>query len=248
MCGWSGRRDQVGGWGQRRVGRDGVQAAGGGSWRCRAETRARREREKGGGTAPTFIGLPARGGVPPRSEASSPESGAPIGPNPSRGLLTLAGNRTTSFPTRSSRQRNYSAPTPRHDTNRPHQNWSANCPVKPPGPCPGDRSRVPHARSSVRPAPINAPALSTPTWPALYNIPLLDRSFAGRRDDKTFTIHGESAAASEGRRYIVMDKSMHVSRSTRGSAMSHVVSVRVRPILLACARGEHRYASDIEEI
>jgi len=84
-----------------------------------------------------------------------------------------------------------------------------------------------------------------PTWPALYNIPLLDRSFAGRRDDKTFTIHGESAAASEGRRYIVMDKSMHVSRSTRGSAMAHVVSVRGRPILLACARGEHRYVSDI---
>ena len=59
-------------------------------------------REKGGGTAPTFIGLAARGGGPLRSEASSPESGAPIGPDTSRGPLTLAGNRNTPFPARSS--------------------------------------------------------------------------------------------------------------------------------------------------
>ena len=38
---------------------------------------------------------------------------------------------------------------------------------------------------------------------------------------------------------------MHVSRSTRGSAMAHVVSARVHLILLACAQGEHRYVSDI---
>ena len=83
---------------------------------------------------------------------------------------------------------------------------------------------------------------------ALHNIPLLDRSLAGRRDEKTFTICGESAAARESRRYLVMDKSMHVSRCMHGSAMAHVVSARVRPVLLACAWGEHRYVSDIEEI
>ena len=79
-------------------------------------------------------------------------------------------------------------------------------------------------------------------------IPLLGRSFTGRRDEKTFTIRGESASACEGRRYIVMEKYMHVSRSMRGSAMVHVVSARVCPILLACARGELLYVSDIEEI
>ena len=38
---------------------------------------------------------------------------------------------------------------------------------------------------------------------------------------------------------------MQVSRSMRGFAMAHVVSARIRPVLLACARGEHRYVSDI---
>ena len=97
----------------------------------------------------------------------------------------------------------------------------------------------------------------TLTRPALY-IPRLDRSFAGRRDEKRFTIRGESAAASDGRRYIIMDKSMHVSRaayvsalehipySARCSAITHVASTRVRPTPLACARGEHQYVSDIE--
>ena len=101
-------------------------------------------------------------------------------------------------------------------------------------------------RRSTRP-------LHAPMWHATHNIPRLDRSFDGRRDEKTFTIRGESAAASEGRRNIIMDKSMHVSRaayvsafehilySARGSAITHVVSARVRPILLACAQGEHRY-------
>ena len=55
----------------------------------------KRKREKGGGTAPTFIVLAARGEGPPRSEMSSPESGAPIGPDPSRGPLTWDGNRLT---------------------------------------------------------------------------------------------------------------------------------------------------------
>ena len=104
---------------------------------------------------------------------------------------------------------------------------------------------------------IDALAPRVPTWPALY-IPRLDRSFAGRRDEKTFTICGESAAASEDRRYIAMDKSMHVSRaayvsafehipySVRGSAITHVASARVHTSPLACAHGEHKHASGIE--
>ena len=88
--------------------------------------------------------------------------------------------------------------------------------------------------------------------------PRLDCSFAGRRDEKTFTIRAESAAASEGRRYIAMDKSMHVSRaayvsayehipySARGSAITHVASARVHTTPRACVWGEHLYASDIE--
>jgi len=128
---------------------------------------------------------------------------------------------------------------------------------KTPGPCPGDRSRIPHARLGVRPAFINVLASRAPTWHALY-IPRLDRSFTGRREEKTFTIHGESAAASEGRRYITMDKSMHVSQaayvsafehipySAHGSAITHVASARVHTTPLACARGEHQYVSDIE--
>ena len=64
------------------------------------------------------------------------------------------------------------------------------------------------------------------TRSALYT-PRLDHSFAGRRDETTFTIRGESAAASEGRRYIVMDKSMHVSRAAYMSAFEHILySVR----------------------
>ena len=38
----------------------------------------------------------------------------------------------------------------------------------------------------------------------------------------------------------------HIIYSARGSAMAHVVSARVRPILLACARGEHRYLVEKE--
>ena len=87
--------------------------------------------------------------------------------------------------------------------------------------------------------------LRAPTWPVLY-IPRLDCSFACRRDEKTFTIRGESAAASEGRRYIIMDKSMYVSRvvnvsafehipyRARGSAITHVASARVRTTASVC--------------
>ena len=142
----------------------------------------------------------------------------------------------------------YSAPTSRHDTNRPCRNWHANRPAK----------NLGHASATGRGSrmPARASDQHVPTRPALY-IPRLDCSFAGRREEKTFTIRGESAAASERRRYIVMDKSMHVSRaayvsafehilySARGSAITHVVSARVHPILLACAWGEHQYVSNI---
>jgi len=77
------------------------------------ERQRKREREKGGGTAPTFIGPAALGEGPPQIETSSPESGAPIGRDPSRGLLTWAGNRLTSFPARPSQTANifFSDPT-----------------------------------------------------------------------------------------------------------------------------------------
>ena len=66
------------------------------------------------------------------------------------------------------RQRKYYASTPRHDTNRPLRNWRANRPAKTPGPCPGDRLRVTHACSGVRPALINALAPRALMWPALW--------------------------------------------------------------------------------
>ena len=78
---------------QQEAGRGGVDED-----KARAEERQKKRKSRG--TAPTFIGLAEWG--PPRSEASSPESGTPIGPDPSRGPLTLAENRNTSFPARSS--------------------------------------------------------------------------------------------------------------------------------------------------
>ena len=65
--GWSGRRDQVGRWGQCRVGGDEEaesreQKAGCAERQGRGQSEgAKEEKEKGGGTAPTFIGL-ATGG------------------------------------------------------------------------------------------------------------------------------------------------------------------------------------------
>ena len=73
------------------------EARAGKRWRKR-----KREREKGRGTAPISIGPATQGEGPPRIETSSPESGAPIGPDLSRGSLTLAGNRLTLFPARPS--------------------------------------------------------------------------------------------------------------------------------------------------
>jgi len=41
---------------------------------------------------PSFIGPAVQGGAPPQSDASSPESGAPIGPHPPHSPATMAGN------------------------------------------------------------------------------------------------------------------------------------------------------------
>ena len=155
-------------------------------------------RERGRGTAPTFTGLAARGGGHPEAKRHHLNRVLRLSPTPYVACELWPETATLRFRQGHFRQRKYSAPTPRHDTNRPHRTWRANRPAKTPGPCLGDRPRVPHARSGVRPALINALALRAPTWPALYNIPQLDRSFAGRRDEKTFTIRGESAAACEG--------------------------------------------------
>ena len=51
-------------------------------------------------SARTFIGPVARGGGPPRSAVSSPESGTLIGPDPLRGPAAMAGNRNIPFPER----------------------------------------------------------------------------------------------------------------------------------------------------
>ena len=79
----------VGGWGRRRVGGD-EEAESRQQEAGRGQGQIEREKEKGGGTAPTFIGLTAWGGGATPKRTSSPESGAPIGPDPSRGPLTLA--------------------------------------------------------------------------------------------------------------------------------------------------------------
>ena len=42
-----------------------------------------------------------------------------------------------------------------------------------------------------------------------------------------------------------MSASEHILYSARGSAITHVASAHVRTTLLACARGEHQYVSDI---
>ena len=82
-----------GGWGRRRVGGDEEAESGPQEAGCGGVDEARRERggetqkarERDGGTSPTFIGFAARGEGPPQIVMSSPESGTPIGPNPSCG-------------------------------------------------------------------------------------------------------------------------------------------------------------------
>ena len=41
---------------------------------------------------PSFIGSAVQGGAPPRSDASSPKLGTPIGPQPPHGLAAMAGS------------------------------------------------------------------------------------------------------------------------------------------------------------
>ena len=60
--------------------------------------RERQGRERGGGSARTFIGPAARGGGPPQNSVLSPELGTLIGPDPLRGPATLAGNRSILLP------------------------------------------------------------------------------------------------------------------------------------------------------
>jgi len=118
---------------------------------------AEKEKEKGGRTTPNFIGPAAQGEGPCRIETSSPESGG-LAPTPHMAQQLWPETASLSFWKGHPRQREYSAPTPRDDMNRPHRKWHANRPAKAPGPGPGNRPRVPHARSGARPAPINAPA------------------------------------------------------------------------------------------
>ena len=49
---------------------------------------------------PSFIGPAVKGGAPPRSDASSPESGAPIGPRPPHDPNTTAGSGLILHPAR----------------------------------------------------------------------------------------------------------------------------------------------------
>ena len=149
-------------------------------------TRASREWERGGererrrDRSDLYRTCRAGGGTTPK-RTSSPESGAPIGPDPSLGPLTWAGSRLTLFPARSSQTGNI--PLRPHDMTRiAHTEIGTRIVPQNPRAAPGDRPRVPHADSGIRPAPINKPALCAPTRSALHNTPRPDRSFAGRRD------------------------------------------------------------------
>ena len=62
------------------------------------ERKARQDREGVNGPAPTFICPAAQGRGEPRSDASSPESGALIGPSPS--LASMAGSSKIALPAR----------------------------------------------------------------------------------------------------------------------------------------------------
>ena len=119
------------------------------------------------GTAPTFTGPAAQGEQPCQIQTSSPESGTPIGPDPSRGPPAWTGNRLTSFPARPPQTVAIlrSEPTRRHEPPTP--------PIagiilqKPPG---DRRLSAPHARSGARPASINAlvPRISMRAYLAQY--------------------------------------------------------------------------------
>jgi len=68
---------------------------------------------------PSFINPAPQGGAPPRSDASSPESGAPIGPrpNPAHGPAVMAGSGLTFHPARHAKAAEPSRSEPR-DMNR----------------------------------------------------------------------------------------------------------------------------------
>jgi len=92
-----------------------------------------------------LYGICSAGGEgPPRIVTSSRELGA-LAPTPHVARQLGPEAASLRFWQGHPRQRTHLAPTSRHDTNRPHRIWYANHPAKTPGPCPGDRSRVPHA-------------------------------------------------------------------------------------------------------
>ena len=142
--------------------------------------------------------------------------------------------------------------------NRPHRNWHANHPAKTPGPCPGDRSRVPHACSGVRPASINALAPRVPTWPALYIPGSIAASLALETRRRSPSVENPLLPArAEGTSPWINPCTFHERRTCLPSSTFHTVHA-VRPLrtwpslvftrLRQRVRGEHRYVSDIEEI
>ena len=122
---WSSGQDQAGGWTRRGVGGD-------------YEVRRGRRRDAGGENRNTprenththtrrrnfsvFYRARSSGGEAMLNSTSSPESGASISPDPSRGPPAWAGNRLTSFPARPPQTANtprsnpmtrYESPTPK---------------------------------------------------------------------------------------------------------------------------------------
>ena len=67
------------------------------------------------------------------NSTSSPESGASIGLTPQMAHQLGPETASLSFWQGHLKRRQYCAPTPRSDMNRPHRNWHANHPAKTPG-------------------------------------------------------------------------------------------------------------------
>ena len=66
-----------------------------------------------------------------------------------------------------------------------------NCLAKNSEPCPYDRPWVLHACLGAPTSAGQCACSVCATWPELYNMPPPDRSFAGRRGEKTFAVRGE---------------------------------------------------------
>ena len=151
--------------------------AGGPLWRCR------RGRRRGAGNVdrpgkrdcPDLYRARSSGEGPCRIQTSLPESGAPIGPDPSRGLPAWPETASLCFRQGHPKQWQYCAPNPRDDMNRPHRNWHANHPAKIPGrPVKGpacllgrstsvdQRARSAHANVART---VHSLARSQPRWP-----------------------------------------------------------------------------------